>query len=322
MKDQQFPLVKCGGVFGHSRMLDALLDSVLASGALRAKLSRLEISPAVGRGAHGRAALRIAVASRVPWRLKTASMRRPRARRPSKRSPCCSHRAAEEVLRSLIDNPAFDETHVCLLLERKDLSGLLLEEISKRKTWRANYRVRLGLAAHPHTPRLIAMRLLRELHLMDLVRISLLPTSSMELRRLADERVLAQLPQLPLGQKLMLARRGSTRIAAGLVAHGPEQVARVALDNSFLTESQLLKTLAKQALPARIVAAVAKHEKWSKLVNIRVALLRHPHMPAEHRAGTRAGPAAPRDGRFDRAFAASRIRACPVARGTLTKEIQ
>jgi N-acetylglucosamine kinase-like BadF-type ATPase len=48
MKDEQFPLVKCGGVFGHSQMLDALLDSVLASGALRAKLSRLEISPALG----------------------------------------------------------------------------------------------------------------------------------------------------------------------------------------------------------------------------------------------------------------------------------
>jgi len=188
---------------------------------------------------------------------------------------------SEDVLRCLIDNPAFDETHVCILLERKDLSGLLLEEISKRKTWRAVYRVRLGLAAHPHTPRLIAMRLLRELHLMDIVRIGLLPTSSMELRRLADERVLTQLPQLPLGQKLTLARRGSTRIAAGLVAHGPEQVARVALDNSFLTESQLLKTLAKEALPARIVAVVANHDKWSKLVNIRVALLRHRHVPPE-----------------------------------------
>jgi glucosamine kinase len=48
MKEQQFALVKCGGVFGRSRMLDTLLDSVLLSGALRAKLSRLEISPAVG----------------------------------------------------------------------------------------------------------------------------------------------------------------------------------------------------------------------------------------------------------------------------------
>jgi N-acetylglucosamine kinase len=48
MKGDVFPLVKCGGVFGHCRMLDSLLDSVLASGALRAKISRLEIFPALG----------------------------------------------------------------------------------------------------------------------------------------------------------------------------------------------------------------------------------------------------------------------------------
>jgi N-acetylglucosamine kinase-like BadF-type ATPase len=48
MKDQEFPLVKCGGVFGRSQILDAMLDSVLASGAPRARISRLEISPAVG----------------------------------------------------------------------------------------------------------------------------------------------------------------------------------------------------------------------------------------------------------------------------------
>lgn len=48
MKNEEFQLVKCGGVFGHSRLLDSLLDSVLASGALHAKISRLEISPAMG----------------------------------------------------------------------------------------------------------------------------------------------------------------------------------------------------------------------------------------------------------------------------------
>ena len=48
MKNQKFPLVKCGGVFGRGHMLDSLLDSVLASGALHAKISRLESSPAVG----------------------------------------------------------------------------------------------------------------------------------------------------------------------------------------------------------------------------------------------------------------------------------
>jgi N-acetylglucosamine kinase-like BadF-type ATPase len=48
MQDQEFPLVKCGGAFGHCGMLDALLDSVVVSGALHAKVSKLEISPAAG----------------------------------------------------------------------------------------------------------------------------------------------------------------------------------------------------------------------------------------------------------------------------------
>jgi hypothetical protein len=189
--------------------------------------------------------------------------------------------ASETILRALIENPSLDETHVCLLLERKDLSGVLLDEIAKRKSWRTNYRVRRALAGHPHTPRLIAMRLLRDLHLMDLVRISLLPASPVELRRLAEERVLAQLPQLPLGQRLMLARRASARIASALIGQGSEQIARIALDNSFLTEAQLLRTLAKEGLPAQIAATIANHEKWSKLVNVRIALLRHPHSPLE-----------------------------------------
>src|ERR1700686_4453100 len=101
--------------------------------------------------------------------------------------------ASEEVLDALIANPSLDETHVCLLLERKDLPGSLLEEIAKRKSWRASYRVRRALASHPHTPRLIAKRLLRDLHLMDLVRIALLPASTGELRRLAEEGALAHL---------------------------------------------------------------------------------------------------------------------------------
>jgi N-acetylglucosamine kinase-like BadF-type ATPase len=48
MKNEKFPLVKSGGVFGRSQLLDSLLDSVLASGALHARISRLETSSAVG----------------------------------------------------------------------------------------------------------------------------------------------------------------------------------------------------------------------------------------------------------------------------------
>jgi hypothetical protein len=66
------------------------------------------------------------------------------------------------------------------------------------------------------------------------------------------------------------------------VQHGPEQAARAALNNSFLTEAQLLKTLSKQTLPAQTIAAVASHDKWPRLVQVKAALLRHPEIsPAQ-----------------------------------------
>ena len=188
---------------------------------------------------------------------------------------------SEEVLRELVLDPTLNETHACLLLERKELSPVLLELIAKQKHLLASYRVRRAVAAHPRTPRGIATRLLRDLHLMDLVRMSLLPASPAHLRLLADERILAQLPQLPLGQRLMLARRGSARVAGGLLVQGPDRVARVALDNPFLAEAQVLKALSQEALPARVAALIAKHEKWSKCANVRVALLRHPGAPLD-----------------------------------------
>ena len=147
--------------------------------------------------------------------------------------------ANEEVLRDLIQDSTLDERHACLLLERKELSSALLELLAKQKPLLASYRVRRALAAHPHAPRGLAMRLLRELHLMDLVQISLSPASPQHLRVLADERILAQLPQLPLGQRMMLARRASARVAGGLLAQGPELVSRLALNNPFLVEAQV-----------------------------------------------------------------------------------
>lgn len=167
-----------------------------------------------------------------------------------------------------------------VLLERKELSGEFLSEVARRKKFLASYDVRRRLAFHPHAPRLLAMRLARELYLMDLAQLSLLPSSPVEIRRLAEELLLARLPQLPLGQKLALARRGSARLAGALLAEGHEQVIRLALDNALLSEAQVLRVLARQNLPAPVVSAIARHSRWPQLYNVRVALLRHPQAPA------------------------------------------
>jgi hypothetical protein len=186
------------------------------------------------------------------------------------------HHHSPDVLLALLDNPALDETQLCLLLDRKDLPAEILEEVARRKPLLKNYRVKRALAFHPRTARLPGLRLLRELYLMDLMRLTLLPGISAELKINAEAQLIARLPQLPLGQKLTLARRGTARVAGALLAEGHAQILAVVLDNPNLNEAQVLKALSLDRLPLGVIQAIAHHRKWSHIYNVRLALVRHP----------------------------------------------
>jgi hypothetical protein len=189
------------------------------------------------------------------------------------------HHASPEVVLALLDNPALDETHVCLILERKNLAGEVLQEVARRKALLKSYRVKRSLAFHPRTPRLVSLRLLRDLYLMDLVQVAILPGVSAELKRNAEDQLLARLPQLPLGQKITLARRGPARVAGALLAEGHAQVVPIVLDNPYMTEAQILRALARERLPISVIPAIVHHHKWSITYNIRLALVRNPMSP-------------------------------------------
>jgi hypothetical protein len=188
------------------------------------------------------------------------------------------HPSADVVL-VLLDNPALDETQLCLLLGRKDLPGGILEEVARRKPLLKNYRVKRALVFHPRTPRLISLRLLHDLYLMDLVQAALSPGVTVEVKRNAENQLLARLPQLPLGQKITLARRGPARVAGALLTEGHAQVISIALDNPYINEGQILRTLSREKLSAAVVPAIARHRKWSVSYNVRLALVRHPSSP-------------------------------------------
>src|SRR5437588_13007812 len=189
------------------------------------------------------------------------------------------HHPSSDVLLALLDNPALDEPQLCLLLGRNDLPGEILEEVGRRKPLLKSYRVKKALCFHPRGPRLVTLRLIRDLYLMDLVQLALSPAVPAELKRNAEEQLLARLSQIPLGQKITLARRGPARVAGVLLTEGHPQVLTVVLDNPYLTEAQILKTLSREKLPAGVVPAIIHHRKWSISYNIRIALLRQPSAP-------------------------------------------
>ncbi|MBZ5526546.1 MAG: hypothetical protein LAN71_01400 [Acidobacteriia bacterium] len=189
------------------------------------------------------------------------------------------HHPDGEVLRAILQNPAFNEAHLLLLLERKDLSGEILEEVARRRFLLKNYRIKRAIVFHSQVPRLVCLRLLRDLYLMDLVQFTLSVSAKAELKIKAEEQLLARLPQLPLGQKVTLARRGPGRLAATLLAEGHPRILEVVLDNPYLNEGHLLKALSHEKLPEAVIVAVARHRRWSVFYNVRIAIVRHPRSP-------------------------------------------
>ncbi|HMD30347.1 MAG TPA: hypothetical protein VKG84_00465 [Candidatus Acidoferrales bacterium] len=201
------------------------------------------------------------------------------------------HTAPREVLQVLIgsadpqtlfaalENPALDESLLCRLIERVDAPAELLRRVAQRAEWIRAYPVKLRLARHPHTPRLIALACVRQLFLFDLARISLLPSAIAEVRRVAEDLVLNRLAQLPIGQKITLARLGPPRVAAALLAEGLPTTLAPALENAHLNEAQITRVLSRSDLSARVVNAISRHPKWSISPNVRIALLRHPLTP-------------------------------------------
>jgi len=187
--------------------------------------------------------------------------------------------ASEEILLALLENPHLEEPHVTLLLERLDLPASVLAAVAGAGKWVSSEAIRLRLARHPRTPKRFALAVVRQLYLFDLVRLSLLPSAPGDIRRVAEEVILTRVPNLPVGEKLTLARRGPSRVAGAILAEGHPQALKFALENAFLTESQILKALAKAGVPERVVAAIAHHPKWSSQYNVRAALVRNPHTP-------------------------------------------
>jgi len=189
------------------------------------------------------------------------------------------HDASEEVLEGLLENPLFQETHLCLLLGRKDLTSLFLEKITSRREWTGSYRVKRALAFHPRVPLTFGMSLVRELYVPDLVLLTFAPSGNPAVRHLAEELVLVRLPQLPTAEKMKLARRGPGRIKGALLIDGNQEVLPAVLDSPLLNEGHVLKALSRIALPGHVVVAIANHGRWSSIYAVRLALLRNAQTP-------------------------------------------
>lgn len=176
-------------------------------------------------------------------------------------------------------DPGLTEDLALALLKNRDLPIEATEQISKNAGVMKSRKVRRTLAAHPRTPRRIALRVVRELYTFDLMQFSLMPTAPADLKRTAGELLVTRLASITLGERISLARRSSALVAGALLLDKEIPVWQTALENPRLTEAAIVKALQRPNATTAFVGAVCHHAKWSLRPEIRMALLRNQHTP-------------------------------------------
>jgi hypothetical protein len=164
-------------------------------------------------------------------------------------------------------------------LKDRNLSPEVIEQVNKNVAVMKARKVRVALAAHPRTPRRIALRLIRELYTFDLMQFALLPAVAADLKRVADEMLLGRLASITLGERIALARRSSGSVAAALLLDREPRVWQTALENPRLAEAGVVKALLRPSALPVFVKAVCHHARWSVRSEIRMALLRNEYTP-------------------------------------------
>jgi hypothetical protein len=188
------------------------------------------------------------------------------------------HHRSREVLEALLENPRLGEKQVAILLSRRDLAREIVARIAENREWMKSYPLKLAVVRHPRTPRHLALPLLKYLYLFDLLTVAATAGTPSELKRQAEEAILLQREGLALGQRLSLARRGSNRIAAGLLLDSDRRVIDAALLNPAMTEHAVTRALLDQKAQAALTAAVVDHDLWSARYGVKLALLRAHHL--------------------------------------------
>jgi hypothetical protein len=139
--------------------------------------------------------------------------------------------------------------------------------------------VKFAFVSNPLAPQVLARQFLPHLSWRDLAELPVNLRISPVLRREAEKLLQTRLPELSLGEKVALARRGSRGILAVLCDEAGTMVLRAVAGNPRATEADCVRILTRSDLPADFLGWLATTSSWGQRRAVRLALVRHPRTP-------------------------------------------
>jgi hypothetical protein len=185
------------------------------------------------------------------------------------------HDQSPEVLRAAAGDRRMTEDLALTLLNRRDLPGQVIEDLSRNQSVMKHRKVINAVVAHLKTPRHVAIPIIRRLFTFELMHLALTPVVASDLKKVAEDALVARLETISSGERLTLAKRASGGVAAVLLRDVERRIIEAALSNPQMTEASIIRALVREDTPGTLVDLVCNHPKWSLRREIRMALLRN-----------------------------------------------
>ena len=184
-----------------------------------------------------------------------------------------------EITSALLRNPQLSEDHLLALLKRRDLPESLLKTIYQRYANKLSHRLLLALVKNPNMPGAIMRNLLPHLRLFELVDLCYLPGITPDQKLAAERAILLRLPTTPLGNKMTLARRGTSTVVGELLKDGDTSLVDICLNSPRLTEASVFQFINGPKSNATTLSMIARNNRWKCRPNLQLAILKNRQTP-------------------------------------------
>lgn len=186
--------------------------------------------------------------------------------------------APEDLIEAAADR-ALGEDLALKLLNHRELPARALELLAKNPSAMKHRRVITGIVSHPRTPRFVSIPIANRLFAFELMHLTLSPKVATDLKVAADNAIISRLESISAGERIVLARRGSTRLAAALLNDPEARIIEAALNNPRMTEVEIVKALKLDKVKQSLIALACEHKKWQLRSEIQIEVLKAEHTP-------------------------------------------
>lgn len=184
----------------------------------------------------------------------------------------------QDLIRAAADR-ALSEDLALRLLNHQELPARALELLAKNPSVMKHRRVLTGIVTHSRTPRFVSLPIANRLFVFELMQIALSPRVATDVKVAADNAIIARLESVSAGEKLALAKQGSTRLAGALLNEAEARTIEAALDNPRMTEVEIVKALRSDSVSQSLIALVCEHKKWSLRTEVQLQILKAAQTP-------------------------------------------